>query len=129
MSEVLIALMLIPLAEGYDGKDGDGGRAHGPYQIHDIYRQDVNRLYGTQYVRADCYDLEKSRDMVMKYLSHYGTEKRLGREPTVQDLCRIHSGGPDGWKQECTLAYWSICLKDLNLMAQNWPKVFKKYLT
>jgi hypothetical protein len=34
------------------------------------------------------------------YLQHYGK----GR--SIEDMARIHNGGPDGWKKKCTEQYW-----------------------
>ena len=32
-------------------------------------------------------------------MQKYATKARLGHEPTVEDVARIHNGGPDGWKK------------------------------
>lgn len=110
------ALALILSVEGYHGEDGDQGRAHGWYQIHDGYREDVNRIYGRTFTQADCYDLAKSLEMVTLYLWHYGSEKRLGREATVADLVRIHNGGPNGWRQRSSRPYLVKCLRTWKAM-------------
>jgi hypothetical protein len=104
-----IALFLIPIAEDYRGKDGDGGNSHGPYQISDDYREDVNRFTGCKYSREDCYNPVYARRMTISYLRHYGSRERLGHQPSVKDLVRLHNGGPDGHKEHCTLAYWYKC--------------------
>lgn len=116
MSEALsIALMLIPLAEGWTGKDGDGGRSWGPYQITQAALDDVNRVYGTHYVKADCYDGNKAELIARSYLLLWGG--KLGREPNVRDYVRIFVGGPDGWREHCTLPYWYKCRRALYAMA------------
>ena len=89
---------------------GDNGRAVGAYQIHSCYIEDVGWGYngGERYDDEDRFDRDKSRIITRRYLSHYGTYRRLNRYPTLDDFARIHNGGPDGWKKESTKAY---CLK------------------
>jgi hypothetical protein len=103
MSEALaIALMLIPLTENYHGIDEPG--SHGKYQIRQVYLDDVNKFSGCNYTIADCYNDKFAKRIVTIYLQHYGS--KIGHQPSARDLCRIHNGGPDGWKEHCTLAYW-----------------------
>lgn len=111
MNEVAlaIALFLIPLAEDWRGKDGDGGHSRGPYQIGDDYRRDVNRFSGCNYTEEDCYNPVYAKRMVDIYLRHYGSKYKLGRSPSTRDLVRIHNGGPDGYKEHCTMTYWFKC--------------------
>ena len=78
---------------------GDNGKAIGPYQLHKIYVDDVNRIYKTRYTYEDRKDEAKSRQMVTLYLAHYG--KGLSQ---VQ-MSRIHNGGPRGHKKQATLKY------------------------
>lgn len=79
---------------------GDGGKAHGAYQIHKIYVDDVNRILGRKaYTYADRMDRKKSRQMVTVYLNHYG--KGL----SLIDKARIHNGGSRGHKKKATLKY------------------------
>jgi hypothetical protein len=32
-------------------------------------------------------------------MQKYATKALLGHEPTVEDVARIHNGGPNGWKK------------------------------
>ena len=108
--ESLIVLLLPALIQvessGIDSAVGDNGRAVGCLQLWQIYVRDVNRIAGTDYVYDDRYDRKKSIEMTKIYLRHYGSEKRLGHKPTLQDLARIHNGGPNGYKNPKTLKYW-----------------------
>ena len=73
---------------------GDGGNAHGAYQLHKIYVDDVNRILGRKvYTYADRMNRQKSRQMVTIYLNHYG--KGL----SLIDKARIHNGGSTGHKK------------------------------
>lgn len=86
---------------------GDGGRAYGLLQIWEPIVLDVNANFGTRYTHSDAFDPVKAREICRKYLSIYATEKRLGREPTLQDYARIWNGGPNGYRKVSTLKYWS----------------------
>ena len=80
--------------------------AVGWYGIHKIYVDDVNKILGKEvFSYADRLDPAKSRRMVCIYLSHYASERRLGRTPTVWDLARIHNGGPNGHRKQSTITY------------------------
>jgi len=86
---------------------GDNGNAVGSFQIWKIYVDDVNRILGEdRYTYSDRLSPILSREMVKVYIRHYATEKRLKREPTLQDMARIHNGGGNGYKKECTKKYW-----------------------
>ena len=56
-------------------------------------------------------DAEK---VILAYWDRYATIKRLGRVPTDEDRARIHNGGPNGYKKEATIAYWSKVRKELD---------------
>ena len=86
---------------------GDNGRAVGAYQIHLCYLEDANKQsWHKIFTENDRYDRQKSREMVRLYMDRYATYGRLGREPTLEDMARIHNGGANGYKKESTKAYW-----------------------
>ena len=78
---------------------GDGGRAAGVYQIHRAYWRDGTRILKVDWDYRCAFDSQKARRVVEAYLLHYG--QGLG----IIELARIHNGGPDGHRQECTLPY------------------------
>jgi hypothetical protein len=78
---------------------GDGGRAAGAYQIHRAYWTDGTRLLKVDWDYSEAFNPEKARRVVEAYLLHYG------RGLAITDLARIHNGGPDGHRQQCTLSY------------------------
>ncbi|MDP6249404.1 MAG: hypothetical protein QGH26_01040 [Candidatus Pacebacteria bacterium] len=41
-----------------------------------------------------------------EYIDYYAIERRIGREPTLQDMARIWNGGPNGYKKPSTKKYW-----------------------
>lgn len=88
--------------------------AAGCMQIRPIFVKDINRILGKErFTLADRYDKRKSKQMAMIFWSHYCVQKRLGREPTLEDLARCFNGGPDGHKKESTKAYWQKVKKEL----------------
>ena len=84
---------------------GDNGRAVGSFQIHHCYIEDV-RWGKDSFKDSDRLNKAKSREIVRCYLSRYATYYRLGHYPTFEDFARIHNGGPNGWKKDCTKPYW-----------------------
>jgi hypothetical protein len=103
-------------SKGATNAVGDNGRAVGAYQIHPCYVEDIGWGWsgGERLSDDDRYDRDKSREMVKRYLSHYATYRRLNRYPTLEDMARIHNGGPDGWEKESTLPYWERIQKVLD---------------
>jgi len=102
----LIDALIQVESSGRDHVVGDNGSAAGPLQVHTSVVADVNRLYGTKYTHREMHDRAKAIEVCSKYLSFYGSEKRLGRPPTMEDLARIWNGGPQGWRRSATLNYW-----------------------
>jgi len=107
-SELTNLLAAIAIVESNDNPQavGDNGRAYGLYQLWNIYVQDVNRIYDTTYTHKDAFNPDMAERMVRLYWQHYATNKRLGHNPTFEDMARIHNGGPNGWKKELTKSYW-----------------------
>lgn len=74
---------------------GDGGRAHGSFQVHKICVDDVNRVYKTEYTHQDMFDDDKAEAVFLYYLS-YGVilfEEKHGRPPTEEEVVRMWNGG------------------------------------
>ncbi|MBC8442587.1 MAG: hypothetical protein H8D80_00190 [Proteobacteria bacterium] len=91
-----------------DDAVGDGGNAIGRYQIWKIYWQDAVEFdpsIGGEY--EDVTDPDYAARVVLAYLRRYATKKRLGHEPTFEDMARIHNGGPNGYKKDATIKYWN----------------------
>ena len=89
-------------------------RAWGPYQQHMDHVEDSNRIMGTSYTSADRLDEAKSRAMSRAYMAHYGYWKVPGRNPTDEQLARIHNGGPKGFRNPATVQYWHKVWRALN---------------
>jgi len=92
---------------------GDNGKAYGCMQIHQAVVTDVNRVYGTTYTHDDMFNRGYSIDVFIKYTDLYCTKRRLGREPTFEDLARCWNGGPMGYKKKSTIKYWEKVKKEM----------------
>jgi hypothetical protein len=110
--DALINALIAVESGGKDDAVGDGGKAVGCLQIHEILVQDVNRIDGREksaarYLPKDRLSRRLSIVMCRIYLAHYAHPKRLGREPALEDMARIWNGGPDGWREPETEKYWA----------------------
>ncbi len=105
---LLIPLLIQVESGGRADAVGDNGKAVGILQIHPIVVEDVNRIYQTKYTPADRLNKAKSMNICRLYLKYYGTRYQLktGKKATLETLCRIWNGGPDGWKKQATIQYW-----------------------
>ena len=97
---LLDAIRQVESNGGRDTRDGDGGDARGPYQIHKAYWIDATRFLGVRWPYSDARDEAKARAAVRAYLDHYGRGKSL------EAKARIHNGGPRGDRKKATEKYW-----------------------
>lgn len=79
---------------------GDSGRAIGMYQIHHAYWKDS----GMPGRWEDCRDPAYSQRVVMAYWKRYCPDAL--RRGDLEVLCRVHNGGPQGYKKPHTVGYW-----------------------
>ena len=101
IESLLDAIRQVESSGGRDTRDGDNGRAIGPYQIHRDYWTDGTKFLGVEWAYEDAKDEKKARAVVRAYLLHYGKDK------SIEAKARIHNGGPNGYKKESTKAYWT----------------------
>ena len=97
---------------------GDNGNAIGAYQIwYDYWYDAVTWSDDDDLELSDgyesCYDKDYAEKVVLTYWQRYATSKRLGRTPTNEDRARQHNGGPNGYKKESTIKYWTKVKKAL----------------
>ena len=105
MTDVLAAIRIV---ESNDDPNavGDGGDSIGCYQIQKCYWLDAKEFSDLDGTYLDCYNRGYADRTVRFYMARYATERRLGREVTQEDIARIHNGGPNGYKKECTKKFW-----------------------
>ncbi len=128
---IIISLLSIYMANGKDvytaigmvesncrdSAIGDGGNAIGRYQIWPCYVKDVNRILGyNAFTLNDRKDPEKALQMVKVYTEYYGKryERITGKKVTDEIIARLHNGGPNGFRKQCTLKYWHKVKRELN---------------
>lgn len=79
---------------------GDGGRAYGCYQIHNIMVEDYNRIKGTNAKHEDTFDNEFSKKIAYEVLLHYSKHiESLGIQVTSDHLLFIWNGGGGAWRR------------------------------
>jgi hypothetical protein len=86
---------------------GDGGRAYGRYQIHQICLKGSGLMDLLRYTHHDMFDSTKAEQVfwaTMGIHSHTFAQ-RHGRYPTYEELARMWNGGPNGYKKQSTLNY------------------------
>lgn len=118
LTQLILALCLVE-SNCDPNAIGDGGDAVGILQIHHCVIDDVNRIYGTEYVYADRYDPMLSKMICRKYLSYWGEvyTKRTNKNPTAEVLSKIWNGG--------ALAYEKKNPIDIRKLDNYWRKVHK----
>lgn len=79
---------------------GDGGDALGAFQIHQAYWID-SRLPG---VYTDCRDPAYAKLVVLAYWSRYCPQALANGD--LEELARVHNGGPAGASNPKTQRYW-----------------------
>ncbi len=85
----------------------DGGKAYGILQLEPDYVKDAAKEAGQSWTHPEsAKDGATSKKIMTAYMKKYATKKRLGGEPTAEDIARIHNGGPKGFEKESTEKYW-----------------------
>jgi hypothetical protein len=105
LSQLLIILIAVE-SSGDPKAVGDNGLAYGCLQLHAAYVQDAAEYAGENWVHEDAFNPEVAKQIVRAYMARYATETRLGHHPTIEDVARIHNGGPNGFKKSATDGYW-----------------------
>ena len=93
--------------------DGDGGKAIGPYQIHEVYCKDAKEYMPEEidFQYQDCKTKDCAEAVIRVYMLRYA--RRAWQSHDFETLARIHNGGPKGHKKKSTLKYWEKVQKVL----------------
>lgn len=105
LERTLDAICAVESSNGKDKRDGDGGAAIGPYQIHRGYWVDGTLFLGVRWPYSDARDPAKARQVVRAYLTHY--QRHSGYPATPETWSRLHNGGPNGPGKATTRGYWA----------------------
>jgi hypothetical protein len=104
LERTLDAICRVESGGGRDRRDGDGGRAIGPYQIHQAYWTDACRFLRVDWPYSDARNAARARRAVRAYVTGY---QRAGGLPAGPETwARLHNGGPQGARRAGTLVYW-----------------------
>lgn len=104
LERTLDAICLVESNGGKDTRDGDGGRAVGPYQIWASYWKDGTRFLKVDWPYHDARDPAKARAVVRAYVTTYAAVR--GYPQTPETWARLQNGGPSGPKRRATEVYW-----------------------
>lgn len=119
---ILIAALINVESCGNDSAVGDGGKALGCLQLHEIFVADANRIMGTNYTPDDRYDRDKSIAMATGWITHYADcyEEATGEDVTVEVMARIFNGGFRGYfrNESATDEYWAKVDKEMRCLSK-----------
>jgi len=122
MTAWLLFLKALALVESGENPEaiGDGGASWGMYQLQAAYVQDAsewglsNGVIDKPFVHEDAFNPKRAETIIYCYMKRYATPKRLGRQPTMEDLARLHNGGPSFHRKlEATQPHWNKVEKEL----------------
>ena len=120
MNWIILLAMIAHIESGGeeypDEAIGDGGLAHGRFQIRQEYVDDANRILSIlakkggrdpgeykKYTLQDAHNPARAGSMVIIVLRHYA--KHYGVYGDLVAMARIHNGGPRGHLKESTVKY------------------------
>lgn len=89
------------------GAVGDNFEALGMLQMHPGYVRDAAEFANENWKHINALDELTTIRIFRAYMNRYATEERLGRPVTLEDIARIHNGGPNGYKKKSTIPYWN----------------------
>ena len=103
---------------------GDTPTAFGILQIRKIAIDDVNRVYGTNYIINDAFNIECAEEIFQLYIEHWSSklERREGRVASTADIVRIWNGGPRGYMKQSTIWYLNKFIRYRDNLYLKYPK-------
>lgn len=105
IADILHAIRMVETGDRQDAPDGDGGRAIGPYQVHEAYWRDAlaqDPSLGGGY--QDCRDRAYAERVIRAYMLRYAPDAWASGDAEI--IARTHNGGPTGPEKAATEAYW-----------------------
>lgn len=105
-SDLVMALWEKEASKQLHPRDGDGGKAIGPFQIHRAYWQDAydfDPSLGGSYQKCKEYDY--AVQVIHTYWRRY--VPKAYADGNIEILARTHNGGLLGSKRKKTIKYWN----------------------
>lgn len=97
--------------------ESDNGKtSRNVYQLTEIWVKDANRISGTVYTLDELVENRAiAEGLICDYWRHYGARyyAEFGEAPSMEQLARMHNGGPRGYTKTATLRYWEKVKKYL----------------
>ena len=108
--QILDAIRMVESGGNDRVHDGDGGRAIGPFQIHEIYWKDAvaaDPALGPQsgFDYQDCRQRDYAAKVLEAYMRRWVPDAWESRDAEV--IARTHNGGPRGADKRATDRYWA----------------------
>ena len=102
--KILSAIAMIE-SSGNPNAVNEKEQAFGLYQLRQIYIDDVNRVYETDFTHQDAFNVDKAERIVKLYTTYWCKKRNL--PITAENIARFHNGG-SGWifKPHLTDGYW-----------------------
>jgi hypothetical protein len=107
--ELLLSAIVMVESGGDPNAIGDGGKAIGPYQIHQAYWIDGCKALGVKWDYWRAKDERTARRVVTAYILRYA-----GEGASLEKAARIHNGGPQGHRNPATLIYWEKVKREMD---------------
>lgn len=108
---LLDAIRMVESSGNDNPKDGDDGKAIGPFQIHEGYwidATDYDPSIGGTY--EDCRKRAYAEKIVTAYMRRWVPEDKW----TDERIARVHNGGgPSLWKSKAAGEYWKKVQQEL----------------
>lgn len=105
INDLYHAIHMVEASGKLNPKDGDGGKAIGPYQIHYVYWKDAtdfDKSIGGSY--QDCRKKDYAEKVMLAYWRRYVPDALKNGDFEV--LARTHNGGWNGRRVNATKKYW-----------------------
>jgi hypothetical protein len=100
-------IMLLSMVESIGNPHAIGRHGElGMLQMTSAYVQDAAEFANKDWTHEDAIDEVLAIKIFRAYMARYATEERLGRPITLEDVARIHNGGPNGYLKKSTQLYW-----------------------
>ena len=117
VEEIMTAIWEVESGGSLNPPDGDGGRAIGPFQIHEIYWKDAvaaDPSLGPEagYRYRDCRDPDYARRVIEAYMKRWIPEAWARCD--AETIARTHNGGPKGAQKTATDRYWKLVRAELD---------------
>ncbi|MCA8942258.1 MAG: hypothetical protein KDB80_06815 [Planctomycetes bacterium] len=116
-AEILDAIRMVESGGRDDCPDGDGGKAIGPFQIHENYWRDAVAFDpsigpGNGFSYQDCRDRDYAMRVVDAYMTRWIPDAWAAAD--AETIARTHNGGPRGAEKSSTEGYWQRVRKRLD---------------